>query len=445
MNGQPTENEVSSLTAECLNADVYSQTREPEALDSSSSGEGNDSPVTTDKETGSASEKSKGSRRKGSKSGNNGKEKRKPKQRYDQNHVETDPLIGEIVTTAVVIKNIPFSIKRDILLKSMVDLNIPKPYAFNYHYDNGVFRGLAFANFKTPEETDFVISTLNGLDIGGRRLKVEYKRVMPGFNHESLNEFEEKPFFEETQPASDKEGREKPKKAEKPVKILQREKEEKAESKPREKSKKSEKMKPEKRGKAKVTSAEALEGIDMNDPDARTFYEELIAFREEQGNHDLVYLNSLNEYQRGLLQSIVEKLGMTYKCDGEEESWHMRISRKGAPSSVSSLSTSKAAKKPLHNGGSPSTPTGLNRTPVKANPEPSGIAAHYSRSPFRQSYKRVDGLPLICPIRQPRGPDLSQNFASRCNLRNQYPVHCEINQQPSGEHTNPLANPTSVC
>ncbi|KAG5462148.1 MAG: hypothetical protein BJ554DRAFT_5556, partial [Olpidium bornovanus] len=31
---------------------------------------------------------------------------------------------------------------------------ISKPYAFNYHYDNGVFRGLAFANYTTPEETD---------------------------------------------------------------------------------------------------------------------------------------------------------------------------------------------------------------------------------------------------------------------------------------------------
>ncbi|KAK9765017.1 Peptidyl-prolyl cis-trans isomerase pin4 [Basidiobolus ranarum] len=441
MNGQPMKNEVSNLTAECLNANEHFPARELENLDSSSS-EGTDSPVTTDKETGSAAEKSKGGRRKGAKNGNNGKEKRKPKPRYDQNHVETDPLVGDIVTTAVVIKNIPFSIKRDALLKSMVELDIPKPYAFNYHYDNGVFRGLAFANFKTPEETDYVISTLNGFDIGGRKLKVEYKRVMLGFNNEPLNEFVEKGFFEETQSSSDKEVKEKSKKSEKPVKILQREKEERPENLPRDKSKKSEKMKSEKRNKAKV---ESPEGIDLSDPETRTFYEELVAFREEQGNHDLVYLNSLNQYQRNLLQMIVQKLGMSFKCDGEEENWHMRISRKGAPSSVSSLSIPKTTKKPLNSNGSPSNAAGFNRSSVRSNSELTGIAAHTSRSPFRQSYKRVDGLPLICPIRQPRGPDLSQNFASRCSLREQFSAYCEISQQPSSEQTYPLANSTSVC
>jgi hypothetical protein len=34
----------------------------------------------------------------------------------------------------------------------MTELNLPLPYAFNYHFDNGVFRGLAFANFTSAEE-----------------------------------------------------------------------------------------------------------------------------------------------------------------------------------------------------------------------------------------------------------------------------------------------------
>lgn len=85
----------------------------------------------------------------------------------------------EIIPTAIVLKNIPFVIKKEELLEVMVQLGLPLPYAFNYHFDNGVFRGLAFANFATPEETAVVIANLNGRDIGGRKLRVEYKKILP--------------------------------------------------------------------------------------------------------------------------------------------------------------------------------------------------------------------------------------------------------------------------
>jgi RNA recognition motif-containing protein len=57
-------------------------------------------------------------------------------------------------------------------------MDVPAAYAFNYHFDNGVFRGLAFANYRTAEETEIVVNTINGLEIGGRKLRVEYKRVL---------------------------------------------------------------------------------------------------------------------------------------------------------------------------------------------------------------------------------------------------------------------------
>ncbi|RKP40414.1 hypothetical protein BJ085DRAFT_17798, partial [Dimargaris cristalligena] len=82
------------------------------------------------------------------------------------------------IPTAVVIKNIAFSVKREVLLQTIVALDIPMPYALNYHYEGGVFRGLAFANFRTPEETMIVFATLNGFDLAGRKLKVEYKRML---------------------------------------------------------------------------------------------------------------------------------------------------------------------------------------------------------------------------------------------------------------------------
>ena len=88
--------------------------------------------------------------------------------------------IGEdIIPNAIVIKNIPFAIKKEQLLDIISEMELPLPYAFNYHFDNGIFRGLAFANFSTPEETAEVIANLNGKEINGRKLKVEYKKMLP--------------------------------------------------------------------------------------------------------------------------------------------------------------------------------------------------------------------------------------------------------------------------
>lgn len=61
----------------------------------------------------------------------------------------------------------------------MTEFGLPLPYAFNYHFDNGVFRGLAFANFTTAEETAAVIDMLNHFELQGRKLRVEYKKMLP--------------------------------------------------------------------------------------------------------------------------------------------------------------------------------------------------------------------------------------------------------------------------
>jgi RNA recognition motif-containing protein len=82
----------------------------------------------------------------------------------------------DLIPTAIVIKNIPFAVKKEQLVQIMTEMNLPLPYAFNYHFDNGVFRGLAFANFTTPDETHAVIGQMNHLDLHGRKLRVEYKR-----------------------------------------------------------------------------------------------------------------------------------------------------------------------------------------------------------------------------------------------------------------------------
>ena len=85
----------------------------------------------------------------------------------------------ELIPTAIVIKNIPFAVKKEQLVDLMTQMSLPLPYAFNYHFDNGVFRGLAFANFTSADETHLVIEALNHYDLQGRKLRVEYKKMLP--------------------------------------------------------------------------------------------------------------------------------------------------------------------------------------------------------------------------------------------------------------------------
>jgi RNA recognition motif-containing protein len=85
----------------------------------------------------------------------------------------------ELIPTAIVIKNIPFAVKKEQLVGLMTEMGLPLPYAFNYHFDNGVFRGLAFANFTSPDETATVINFLNHYELQGRKLRVEYKKMLP--------------------------------------------------------------------------------------------------------------------------------------------------------------------------------------------------------------------------------------------------------------------------
>ncbi|KAH8829621.1 RRM/R3H domain-containing protein [Flagelloscypha sp. PMI_526] len=93
----------------------------------------------------------------------------------------------DIIPTAIVIKNIPFNVKRETLLDIIASLSIPTPYAFNYHLDQqGAFRGLAFANFRQSVDADAVVAALNGFDVQGRKLRVEYKKVLQAGEKERI-------------------------------------------------------------------------------------------------------------------------------------------------------------------------------------------------------------------------------------------------------------------
>lgn len=74
-----------------------------------------------------------------------------------------------------------------LLSETKASLSIPTPYAFNYHVDGaGAFRGLAFANFRLPADADAVVAALNGFDVQGRKLRVEYKKVLQAGEKERI-------------------------------------------------------------------------------------------------------------------------------------------------------------------------------------------------------------------------------------------------------------------
>lgn len=100
------------------------------------------------------------------------------------NYEDEDP--DELIPTAIVIKNIPFAVKREQLAALMNEMNLPAPYAFNYHFDSGVFRGLAFANFQNPQDTADVINAMNHMELQGRKLRVEYKKMLPQQERERI-------------------------------------------------------------------------------------------------------------------------------------------------------------------------------------------------------------------------------------------------------------------
>lgn len=58
----------------------------------------------------------------------------------------------------------------------MEDLRLPPPFAFNYHYDNGTFRGLSFANYRNANDAALTVSALNGFDLQVGRFRFPLSR-----------------------------------------------------------------------------------------------------------------------------------------------------------------------------------------------------------------------------------------------------------------------------
>lgn len=79
-------------------------------------------------------------------------------------------------TPTLVIKNLSFGLNQNKFLEFMSHRKYA-PVSVSYHYDaSGLFRGVAFAKYTSIEQAGEALEELNGAVIGGRPIKVEFKR-----------------------------------------------------------------------------------------------------------------------------------------------------------------------------------------------------------------------------------------------------------------------------
>eukprot|EP00124_Ichthyophonus_hoferi_P004229 Ihof_evm1s441 gene=Ihof_evmTU1s441 len=77
----------------------------------------------------------------------------------------------------LVVKNIPFNVRNKEFMELIAGTGVVVPQSVHYHVDgNHKFRGMAFAIYKTIESAETAMELLQGLDVHGRKLRVEFKR-----------------------------------------------------------------------------------------------------------------------------------------------------------------------------------------------------------------------------------------------------------------------------
>ncbi|KAI8354043.1 hypothetical protein BD560DRAFT_407954 [Blakeslea trispora] len=272
----------------------------------------------------------------------------------------------QIIPTAIVIKNIPFSVKKDALLTKLASMNVPAAYAFNYHFDNGVFRGLAFANYHTPEEAEIVVNTVNGLELGGRKLRVEYKKMLPtAIDTYAANEKKERESFS-SQPSSP--------------------------------------MFSERR----LLNNPDEDALDLNDPNVLELYSYLLLFRGDANSTDVALPKTLSAKERRDAHLIADRLGLAHFSEGFGPDRQVIIQKRGfAPAPIVRLQN-KGSRASLRSSSSRERMNASNNNDTKRD------STSYRKSMMSTSTTaEVLSTGNIYPIRQPKGPEPGKNFASR--------------------------------
>ncbi|KAF2199321.1 hypothetical protein GQ43DRAFT_473755 [Delitschia confertaspora ATCC 74209] len=218
----------------------------------------------------------------------------------------------ELIPTAIVIKNIPFAVKKEQLVSLMTDLRLPLPYAFNYHFDNGVFRGLAFANFTTADETAQVIDALNHFELHGRKLRVEYKKMLPLAERERI----------------EREKRERRGQLEE-------------QHRPIAGNLQSQASFSSLSSHIPATSPSPVSGrsskldVDLNDPQVLQFYSQLLLFKETVERETMTFPSSLAPTQRRIIHTLAHQMGLAHVSKGTGEQRQVHIFKVPDPLNLS--------------------------------------------------------------------------------------------------------------
>ncbi|KAF1971739.1 hypothetical protein BU23DRAFT_170872 [Bimuria novae-zelandiae CBS 107.79] len=227
----------------------------------------------------------------------------------------------ELIPTAIVIKNIPFAVKKEQLVSLMTELRLPLPYAFNYHFDNGVFRGLAFANFTTAEETAQVIEAMNHFELHGRKLRVEYKKMLPLAERERIErekrerrgqlEEQHRPMAGslQTQQSYSSLASHMPATSPSPVSGLRQQK--------------SGMWPGGDLGGPSPTNPSAE--VDLNDPQVLQFYSQLLLFKESPERDSMTFPSTLSPPQRRIVHTLAHQLGLAHISKGDSSQRQLHI------------------------------------------------------------------------------------------------------------------------
>ncbi|KAJ5786534.1 uncharacterized protein N7503_011746 [Penicillium pulvis] len=223
----------------------------------------------------------------------------------------------ELIPTAIVIKNIPFAVKKEQLVQLMTELNLPLPYAFNYHFDNGVFRGLAFANFTSAEETATVIDVLNHFELQGRKLRVEYKKMLPLQERERIErekrerrgqlEEQHRPMPSQLHTQSSMTSLNSHIPATSPSPVSQR---------------------------GGVSHGQKLD-VDLNDGQTLQYYSQLLLFKEDTTRDSVLFPSNLTPSQRRTVHTLAHNMGLAHASRGSGDQRQVQVLKVAAGTNVS--------------------------------------------------------------------------------------------------------------
>ncbi|KAI0479511.1 hypothetical protein GGR56DRAFT_384711 [Xylariaceae sp. FL0804] len=205
----------------------------------------------------------------------------------------------QLIPTAIVIKNIQFQCRKEILQGLMASMNLPQPYAFNYHFDKGVFRGLAFANFSTADDTAIVIQKMNGLEVMGRKLRVEYKKMLPQDERERIDreKREKRGQLEEQHRA--------------PLPMHQQSA-----------------LQALGVSVNKQPSNSPLRDVDLNDPATLEFYTQLTLFKNDPAREVHIFSPDVAPEQRRQIHILAHNMGLEHRSVGEADRRQIQIMKR---------------------------------------------------------------------------------------------------------------------